>query len=78
MAEAAPTIGEWGRFRGIRPSGGLHTTDTRAAGWLDAGEAKCVRTMNHVHARACVRERGRRRNRAEERDIGARYTSVTM
>lgn len=76
MAEAAPTTRGWGRFRGIRPGGGLHTTDTRApAGWrgwtkVCADDEPCVR------ARMCTWERETAREK--KRDIGARYTSVTM
>lgn len=57
---------EWGRFRGISRGGGLHTTDTRAPALPDAGEPNCVRTMNHVYARAFARGEGRGRDRGRE------------
>lgn len=64
---------EWGRFRGISRGGGLHTTDTRAPALADAGEPNCVRTMNHVYARAFVRGEGRGRDGWRE---GGRETLV--
>lgn len=48
---------------------GDYTRRTHVHRLADAGEPKCVRRMNHVYARACVREKGRQRERRKETSV---------